>query len=58
MARLVKILEKLESDDGNIFKRVRRQLKLSIESGEMAVLRRQILSFTQTMQISLQMLLL
>ena len=58
MAGLVNILEKLESDDGNIFKRARRQLRLSIESGEMAVLRRQILSFTQTMQISLQMLLL
>jgi hypothetical protein len=58
MTRLVTILEKLESDDGNIFKRTKRQLRLSIESGEIAVLRRQIFSFTQTMQISLQMLLL
>lgn len=58
MTRLVKILEKLEGGDGNIFKRTKKQLRLSIESGEIAVLRRQILSFTQTMQISLQMLLL
>ena len=58
MKRLVTILEKLEGDDRNVFKRTRRQLRLSIESGEIAVLRRQILSFTQTMQISLQMLLL
>jgi hypothetical protein len=58
ITRLVTILEKLEGDNGNVLKRTRRQLRLSIESGEIAVLRRQILAFTQTMQISLQMLLL
>lgn len=58
MERLVKILHMLQSNDRNIFYRVKKQLRLNIESGEMSILRRQILSYTQTMHISLQMLLL
>jgi hypothetical protein len=54
--RLAKILEKLKADEKNVFRRARKQFKLNMRSGEIACLRRQILSFTQTMQISLQMI--
>jgi hypothetical protein len=54
--KLANILEKVKADEKNVLRRARKQFKLNMRSGEIACLRRQILSFTQTMQISLQMI--
>jgi Glu-tRNA(Gln) amidotransferase subunit E-like FAD-binding protein len=54
--KLANILEKVKADEKNVLRRARKQFKLNMRSGEIVYLRRQILSFTQTMQISLQMI--
>jgi hypothetical protein len=56
LERLVKILEKVSSEEKGALRRTRKQFRLNIASGEIAVLRNQILLFTQTLQISLQMI--
>lgn len=58
LERLTIILTTLKSSKKGIPGRVVKQVRLSIASGEIALLRRQLSSFTQTMQISLQMILM
>jgi len=56
LGRLTTILTTLKSSKKGIPGRVVKQVRVSLASGEIALLRRQISSFTQTMQISLQMI--
>lgn len=58
LVRLDAILVGLKSSDNGLLSRARTQFQLSIKSGEIALLRRQLVSFKQTMQISLQMIVL
>lgn len=56
LERLLKILGKVRSEEKGALRRTRKQFLLNVASGEIAVLRNQILLFTQTLQISLQMI--
>jgi Fungal N-terminal domain of STAND proteins len=56
LGRLAIILERIKASEYDILRRARKQFKLNMSSGEIEVLRRQILWFTQTMQISFQMI--
>jgi ankyrin repeat protein len=58
LERLAKILEKVKAAaEGNgVLRRARKQFTLNMRAGEIVTLRSQIVSYTQTIQISLQMI--